>query len=87
MSKDETKGWICPKCQRVYAPWVDKCQYCGGSTITYTPPTCPYRWWWDYYPHYPYYSNMVSTDSITLKTSDFQTTTTTNSTLNNEVKC
>lgn len=49
MSKDETKGWICPKCGRVYAPWIDKCQYCGGSTITYTPPTCPYRWWYD--PH------------------------------------
>ena len=45
MSKDETKGWICPKCGRVYAPWVDKCQYCGGSTITYTAPTCPYQWW------------------------------------------
>lgn len=83
MSKNETKGWICPKCGRVYAPWVDKCQYCGGSTITYTSPTCPYQWWCTY----PYYTNTISTDSITLEKNGFQTTTTTNSTLNNEVKC
>lgn len=82
MSKNETNGWVCPKCGRVYAPWIDKCQYCGGSTYTYTPPTCPYQWWCGH----PY-TNTITTDSVTLKTSDFQTTTTTNSTLNNEVKC
>lgn len=83
MSKNETKGWICPKCGRVYAPWIDKCQYCGGSTITYTPPTCPYQWWCNY----PYYSNTISTDSVTLNTSDILKTTSTNSTVTNEVKC
>ncbi len=75
MSKDETKGWICPKCGRVYAPWVDKCQYCGNSTITYTPPTCPY---WTT----PYYSTTTWTCSNTTDKS----TANINSTLNNEVK-
>ena len=42
MNTTETRGWICPKCGRVYAPWVDKCQYCGSSTITYTSPICPF---------------------------------------------
>lgn len=23
------KGWECPKCGRVYAPWVPKCDVCG----------------------------------------------------------
>lgn len=73
MNKNETKGWICPKCGRVYAPWVDKCQYCGGSTITYTPPTCPYQWW-----HTPLYT---TTDSITSNPNITTSTTT------NEVKC
>jgi len=83
MTKSENKGWICPKCGRVYAPWIDKCQYCGGSTITNMPPTCPYQWWCDY----PYYTNTISTDSVTLNTSDILKTTSTNSTVTNEVKC
>ena len=76
MSKYETKGWICPKCGRVYAPWVDKCQYCGGSTITCTSPTCPY---WTA----PNYSNTTWACSNTTDKS----TANINSTLNNEVKC
>lgn len=28
------EGWVCPKCGRVYAPWVSMCEYCGGKTIT-----------------------------------------------------
>ena len=76
MSKNETKGWICPKCGRVYAPWVDKCQYCGGSTITYTSPTCPYQWWCTH----PY-TNTITTDSITLNPNITTSTTT------NEIKC
>ena len=46
MYKTETQGWVCPKCGRVYAPWIDKCQYCGSITITCTPPTCPYTSGW-----------------------------------------
>lgn len=85
MSKENKNGWICPKCGRVYAPWVDKCQYCGGSTITYTPPTCPYQWWCTN----PYYTNTITADTVTLSSvgSGSTTTTTTNATLNNEVKC
>lgn len=22
-------GWICPKCGRVYAPFIPECQYCN----------------------------------------------------------
>lgn len=85
MSKENKNGWICPKCGRVYAPWVDKCQYCGGSTITYTPPTCPYHGWWC---TNPYYTNTITTDTVTLSNvGSGSTTTTTNATLNNEVKC
>ena len=83
MSKNETKGWICPKCGRVYAPGVDKCQYCGGSTITNMPSTCPYQWWWNN----PIYTTTTTTDSITLNTNGNSSATTTNSTLTNEVKC
>ena len=81
------QGWICPKCQRVYAPWVDKCQYCDGSTITNTPPTiCPYQWW---------YINPISTTTtthdVTLNSNGINNTisatdTNINSKLTNEVK-
>ena len=27
------KGWECPKCGRVYAPWVEKCKYCGNHNF------------------------------------------------------
>ena len=89
MSKDETKGWICPKCGRVYAPWVDKCQYCGSSTITCTPPTCPYHWWYD--PHN--WTVTTSTSSInpdayinTTAATNASTTLNTSNILKNEVK-
>jgi len=86
MSKNETKGWICPKCGRVYAPWVDKCQYCGGSTITNTPPTCPYQWWWNN----PIYTTTTA-PNVTLNSDGISNTVSAadiniNSKLNNEVK-
>lgn len=32
------QGWVCPKCGRVYAPWVYTCAPCGNpptySTVT-----------------------------------------------------
>lgn len=27
------KGWVCPKCGRVFAPSVTECQYCNKSSI------------------------------------------------------
>jgi hypothetical protein len=34
-------GWVCPKCGRVYAPWVYTCGACApGITITF-PPSPP----------------------------------------------
>ena len=87
MSKNETKGWICPKCGRVYAPWVDKCQYCGSPTITNTPPTCPYQWWCNT----PIYTT-TTTPNVTLNSDEISNTISAadiniNSKLNNEVKC
>lgn len=25
------QGWICPKCGRVYSPYIQMCPYCGGK--------------------------------------------------------
>lgn len=90
MSKNETKGWICPKCGRVYAPWIDKCQYCGGSTITNMPPTCPYQWWYPWC-NTPVYTS-TTTHEVTLNSDGINNTVSAvdinlNSKLNNEVKC
>lgn len=27
------KGWICPKCGRIYAPWVMSCEPCNKQAI------------------------------------------------------
>lgn len=39
---DGPRGWICPKCGRVYSPSTSMCWYCGGNTTivinTTTPP-------------------------------------------------
>lgn len=34
-------GWICPKCERVYAPTVPTCAYCAPP-VTTSPATI---WW------------------------------------------
>jgi predicted ATP-dependent serine protease len=35
------EGWVCPKCGRVFAPWVGSCGYCQPGYITqpYTNPS------------------------------------------------
>lgn len=43
--KDETRGWICPKCGRANAPWKSSCD-CSGNYIPYLPPYYPV-------PYYP----------------------------------
>lgn len=35
---DGPRGWICPKCGRVYSPSTSMCWYCGGNTTTTTTP-------------------------------------------------
>ena len=38
------RGWICPKCGRVYGPSTPMCWFCGGEEVTnvittdHTPP-------------------------------------------------
>ena len=32
--KQNNYGWICPKCGRVMAPFVDSCKFCGSGTVT-----------------------------------------------------
>lgn len=43
------KGWICPCCGRVNAPWVAHCD-CTG---------------WYYQPYYPYYPNTNPYPTVT----------------------
>jgi len=33
------KGWVCPKCGRVYAPSTPMCWYCGKEEIRNVPNT------------------------------------------------
>jgi hypothetical protein len=33
------QGWECPKCRRVYAPFVQACQTCGNLAVTIAPST------------------------------------------------
>lgn len=28
------EGWVCPKCGRVYAPFVTQCDYCSKTNFT-----------------------------------------------------
>jgi hypothetical protein len=30
------KGWVCPKCEKVFAPTVKECVYCNQVSITYS---------------------------------------------------
>lgn len=41
--KPPQRGWECPKCGSVYAPWFPKCGKCGPpQTYTgWTPPISP----------------------------------------------
>ena len=29
-------GWICPKCGRIYGPFIDQCFYCNSYNYTIT---------------------------------------------------
>ena len=32
------KGWVCPKCGRVYAPSIPMCWYCGSQEVIANQP-------------------------------------------------
>lgn len=45
----ERKGWVCPKCDRVYSPDVQECQPCSQSEkvdfwFYQNPPSFTYPW-------------------------------------------
>ena len=29
------QGWVCPKCNTVYAPWIEQCTKCKNTSIGY----------------------------------------------------
>ena len=44
------KGWECPRCGRINAPWVRQCD-CSRSDkwdITWNKDDCTKPWWYDY---------------------------------------
>ncbi len=36
-------GWVCPKCGKVYAPWVSECSQCRGITVMNTDVCTDYK--------------------------------------------
>lgn len=53
-----SEGWVCPKCERVNAPWVTQC---GCTSPAIVPVPCPAtpQWSWIPWPYihpwpYPY---------------------------------
>lgn len=46
-------GWICPRCETVYAPFVQKCHPC--SRPNEQPPLNPGTPAWPVYPTSPWY--------------------------------
>lgn len=44
-----TYGWICPKCGKVLAPWMQSCPDCVSTPLPKCPP-------YPHYPVYPYYT-------------------------------
>lgn len=43
------RGWVCPKCGRVYSPSTPMCWYCGDKQITNVPNTTGTPVNWDEY--------------------------------------
>jgi len=57
------QGWTCPKCNRVFAPWVTECSYCNNFQQPFYPqqPFEPYPNPW--YPGQPWYYEPYTTCS------------------------
>ena len=35
------RGWICPKCEKSYAPWVTECYGCNSGALKAVPVIGP----------------------------------------------
>lgn len=40
---DTPRGWVCPKCGRVYSPNTSMCWYCSGENVVNTISSTPYK--------------------------------------------
>jgi hypothetical protein len=48
------EGWVCPKCGRVNAPFIDHCP-CSNGNVSYPQiPSYPLYPWYPTYPWYPW---------------------------------
>ena len=55
---NESRGWICPKCGRVYSPDTPICFYCNNTESTTITATSA-----NYTTEWTKYLNHISTDS------------------------
>ena len=77
-------GWVCPKCGRVYAPFIMECSNCNNNEIKPDPCIITPPWSQDYSK----YKSEVSTDTYkcdqNVSINDEQLKYTTSTTFNNE---
>lgn len=45
-SLNASKGWQCPTCGKIYAPWVSECHGCSSGVPAYQPGNTdwPFPW-------------------------------------------
>ncbi len=41
---DKNTGWMCPRCKKVHAPWVEECICTEIDVKNDTETKCPHSW-------------------------------------------